>query len=188
MSLPNQQQRVRRRSEAFALDLQRIQSPDILLSQIPEPLSSRRGGFDAGFGPGFCQPEGGNGSRSRSRSRSRTSGASSQSRGKYRRKVERFFFRAGEVLGTPARDYITEPECQRKHYVDVPPIPGEWVRNPRRVEVDGERGEYEGEQLHPLRSRAPSFNGSTRSVGRGSGSLMPVGSLESPPPVHRRET
>ena len=162
MSLPNQ--RIRRRSEAFLLDLP-IQS--IELSRISEPIAPRP------------QPS------DRSSSANSKGEPTPHSMSSYRQKIEGFFFKAGEILGTPARDFITEPDDQKKHYVDVPTIPGEWVRNPRMAEVDEERGEYEGDQVNPLRSRASSFNGSIRSSKNASGAPLRL-SVTLPPEVHRR--
>ncbi|KAJ4246295.1 hypothetical protein NW762_013646 [Fusarium torreyae] len=53
------------------------------------------------------------------------------SRNPYRQKIENAFFKIGEAIGTPARDFITEPTSRPGNHVDFPVIPGERFRTER---------------------------------------------------------
>ncbi|KAM0468331.1 hypothetical protein ACHAP7_011002 [Fusarium lateritium] len=86
-----------------------------------------------------------------------------------RQKIENAFFRFGEMIGTPARDFITEPKDRNPHHVDIPMIPGEEFRTDRVSAVERERSQHRGEENSPARSRPGSFVGSdvsVRTVGR----------------------
>lgn len=90
-------------------------------------------------------------------------------RNPYRQKIENAFFRFGEMVGTPARDFITEPKDRDPHHVDIPMIPGEEFRTDRVSAVERERSQHQEEEHSPARSRPGSFIGSdvsVRTVGR----------------------
>ncbi|KAM0355027.1 hypothetical protein ACHAPU_000877 [Fusarium lateritium] len=84
-------------------------------------------------------------------------------RSRYREKVENAFFRFGEIVGTPAHDFITEPKVRDPHHVDLPMIPGERFRNERLPALERERSQHREEDT-PARSRPASFIGSEVSV------------------------
>ncbi|KAI6758752.1 hypothetical protein HG530_010992 [Fusarium avenaceum] len=81
-------------------------------------------------------------------------------RNPYRQKIENAFFRFGEMVGTPARDFITEPKDRDPHHVDIPMIPGEEFRTDRVSAVERERSQHQEEEHSPARSRPGSFIGS----------------------------
>jgi hypothetical protein len=101
-------------------------------------------------------------------------------RNPYRQKIENAFFRFGDMIGTPARDFITEPKHRDPHHVDIPMIPGEEFRNERVSAVERERSQHQEEEGSPARSRPGSFIGSdvsVRTVGRCTSMPIP------PPPL-----
>ncbi|EWZ47193.1 hypothetical protein FOZG_03152 [Fusarium oxysporum Fo47] len=96
-------------------------------------------------------------------------------RNPYRQKIENAFFRFGEMIGTPAHDFITEPKVKRPDRVDLPMIPGEEFRNVRVSAVEIERDQHQDDELSPVRSRPGSFIGSDASVqGVGRSTSMPI--------------
>ncbi|KAF4446681.1 hypothetical protein F53441_9723 [Fusarium austroafricanum] len=82
-------------------------------------------------------------------------------RNPYRQKIENAFFRFGEMVGTPAHDFITEPKIKRPDRVDLPMVPGEQFRNERVSAVEIEQVQHQDEEISPVRSRPGSFIGST---------------------------
>ncbi|XEU96074.1 hypothetical protein FSHL1_001359 [Fusarium sambucinum] len=80
-------------------------------------------------------------------------------RNPYRQKIENAFFRFGEIIGTPPRDFITEPKVRKPDHVDLPMIPGERYRNLRVSAVERERDLQEDheEEVASMRSRSSSF-------------------------------
>ncbi|KAI3587929.1 hypothetical protein IWW34DRAFT_600738 [Fusarium oxysporum f. sp. albedinis] len=71
-------------------------------------------------------------------------------RNPYRQKIENAFFRFGEMIGTPAHDFITEPKVKRPDRVDLPMIPGEEFRNVRVSAVEIERDQHQDDELSPI--------------------------------------
>ncbi|KAI7767174.1 hypothetical protein LZL87_009576 [Fusarium oxysporum] len=71
-------------------------------------------------------------------------------RNPYRQKIENAFFRFGEMIGTPAHDFITEPKVKRPDRVDLPMIPGEEFRNVRVSAVEIERDQHHDDELIPV--------------------------------------
>ncbi|CCT67744.1 uncharacterized protein FFUJ_14757 [Fusarium fujikuroi IMI 58289] len=101
-------------------------------------------------------------------------------RNPYRQKIENAFFRFGEMIGTPAHDFITEPKVKRPDRVDFPMIPGEQFRDLGVSAVEIERDQHQDGELSPVRSRPGSFIGSDTSVqGVGRSTSMPI----PPPPL-----
>ncbi|RBA20782.1 hypothetical protein FPRO05_08229 [Fusarium proliferatum] len=71
-------------------------------------------------------------------------------RNPYRQKIENAFFRFGEMIGTPAHDFITEPKVKRPDRVDFPMIPGEQFRDLGVSAVEIERDQHQDDELSPI--------------------------------------
>lgn len=80
-------------------------------------------------------------------------------RNPYRVRVERAFFKFGEIIGTPPHDFITEPRVRKPDHVDIPMIPGEEYRNNRvsALEIERDLHQDHEEEVVSLRSRSGSF-------------------------------
>ncbi|KAF4338676.1 hypothetical protein FBEOM_7444 [Fusarium beomiforme] len=103
-------------------------------------------------------------------------------RNPYRQRIENAFFRFGEMIGTPAEDFITEPKVKRPDRVDIPMIPGERFKSERfsAVEIERDQHQDQDDEISPVRSRPGSFIGSDASVqGVGRSTSMPI----PPPPL-----
>ncbi|CAG7559418.1 unnamed protein product [Fusarium equiseti] len=80
-------------------------------------------------------------------------------RNPYRQKVEKAFFKFGDILGTPAHDFITEPQARDPSHVDLPMVPGERFRNERASAVEREQDQHQehGSEVASIRTRSDSF-------------------------------
>ncbi|RFN46060.1 hypothetical protein FIE12Z_9661 [Fusarium flagelliforme] len=80
-------------------------------------------------------------------------------RNPYRQKVEKAFFKFGDILGTPAHDFITEPQNRDPSHVDLPMVPGERFRNERVSAVEREQDQHQEHEseVASIRTRSDSF-------------------------------
>ncbi|KAI1056273.1 hypothetical protein LB507_002334 [Fusarium sp. FIESC RH6] len=80
-------------------------------------------------------------------------------RNPYRQKVEKAFFKVGDILGTPAHDFITEPQNRDPSHVDLPMVPGERFRNERVSAVEREQDQHQEHEseVASIRTRSDSF-------------------------------
>ncbi|KAJ4003698.1 hypothetical protein NW766_012149 [Fusarium irregulare] len=80
-------------------------------------------------------------------------------RNPYRQKVEKAFFKVGDILGTPAHDFITEPRNRDPSHVDLPMVPGERFRNERVSAVEREQDQHQEHEseVASIRTRSDSF-------------------------------